>query len=132
MEKIQSLFNEVFAPDAEKKLVKMIFGGKRRKSLEYNKVTVRPVEIGGQLMYQAEYTYDKKVTHSNMDAAAACVLAVRLVGEDFKQVNIFLDGEEIQVLASKAVKPHVQRKNAGAHAPAAPKNPGSLASASAR
>lgn len=122
MEKLQTLFTEVFAENAEKKLIKMIFGGKRRKSLEYNKVTIRPVEIGGKLVYQAEYTYDKKVTHSNMDAAAASALAVRLVGEDFKQVNIFLDGEEIQVLASKAVKPHVQRKNAGVHAPAKPKD----------
>ncbi|MBR3707011.1 MAG: SAM-dependent methyltransferase [Firmicutes bacterium] len=122
MEKLQNLFTEVFAEDAEKKLIKMIFGGKRLKSLEYNKVTIRPVEIGGRLMYQAEYTYDKKVTHSNMDAAAASALAVRLVSEDFKQVNIFLDGEEIQVLASKAVKPHVQRKGAGAHAPSRPKD----------
>lgn len=122
MEKLQNLFAEVLAENTEKKLIKMIFGGKRRKSLEYNKVTIRPVEIGGRLLYQAEYTYDKKVTHSNMDAAAAAALSLRLVSDDFKQVNIFLDGEEIQVLASKAVKPHVQRKKAGAHAPAKPKD----------
>ncbi|MBR5230371.1 MAG: SAM-dependent methyltransferase [Firmicutes bacterium] len=122
MEKLQNLFTEIFAENAEKKLIKMVFGNKRRKSLEYNKVMIRPVEIGGKLLYQAEYTYDKKVTHSNMDAEAAAMLSVGLVSEDFKQVNIFLDGEEIQVLASKAVKPHVQRKGASAHAPAKPKD----------
>lgn len=41
------------------RLTKMIFAGKRRKSLEYRKITLRPVTIKGELMYQAEYHYDK-------------------------------------------------------------------------
>ena len=43
------------------KLIKIIFAGKRRKSIEYKKVTLRPVSIKGEYMYQAEFHYDKKL-----------------------------------------------------------------------
>ena len=48
------------------KLNKIIFSGKRKKSIEYSKVTVRPITLKGEYMYQAEYHFDKKVTHKNI------------------------------------------------------------------
>ena len=90
-------------------LVRMIFSNKRKKSLEYNKVTIRPVKLSGQMMYQVEYTYEKKVTHENLDPDVIFDKAMELVTNEFKQVNIFTATEDIQILASKPTKPEKAR-----------------------
>ena len=88
------------------------FSAKRKKSLEYSKVTFRPVKIGVEIMFQAEYTYEKKVTHNNLDSEGAFAEAKRLLAEDFKQINIFTVSEDIQVLASKPAKPRITTRPA--------------------
>jgi hypothetical protein len=95
---LEQCFADVFA---DGQLVRMIFSNKRKKLLEYNKVIIRPVKIGGSLQYQVEYTFEKKVTHENLPAEAVFDKAMALVTDDFKQVNIFTTAEDIQVLASK-------------------------------
>ena len=103
---LEQCFADVFA---DGQLVRMIFSNKRKKLLEYNKVTIRPVKIGGTLQYQVEYTFEKKVTHENLPAEAVFDKAMALVTDDFKQVNIFTTAEDIQVLASKPTKPEKAR-----------------------
>ena len=113
MEKLQELFNRIFCPEKEDNsgnLIKIIFSAKRRKSLDLNRVTIRPLILGGQLMYQAEYTYPKKVTHANLSAGDAAEMSLSLIANDFKQVNIFLTDEEIQVLAAKPENPRITSK----------------------
>lgn len=113
MEKLQKLFIEIFCSHVDGSSPmphKIVFGGKRRKSLECTRVTMRPLMLGGKLLFQAEYTYPKKVTHTNLEAADAVKLALTLVAEDFKQVNIFTESEEIQVLASKPENPRITKK----------------------
>ena len=113
MEKLQELFNRIFCPEKEDNsgnLIKIIFSAKRRKSLDLNRVTIRPLILGGQLMYQAEYTYPKKVTHANLSAGHAAEISLSLIKSDFKQVNIFLADEEIQVLAAKPENPRITSK----------------------
>ena len=115
MEKLQELFSGIFCPEGEGSSTvpsKIVFGGKRKKALEYSRVTMRPLKLGGKLVYQAEYTYPKKVTHANLEPSEACRLALTLVAEDFKQVNIFTEAEEIQVLASKPDNPRITSKKA--------------------
>ena len=90
----------------------MIFSSKRKKSVEYNKVSIRPVEISGQVLFQAEYTFDKKVTHENLSCQAASALALQLIKEDFKQINAFTLAEDIQILASKPEKARITTKPA--------------------
>lgn len=107
MKQMTALFEEIFR---EEKLIKMIFGGKRKKSQECQKAAIRPVRISGQLVYQVEYTFEKKVTHENLSAEDAAKKSLDLITEDFKQINIFLEGEDIQVLASKPATPKVSRK----------------------
>ena len=107
MKQMTALFEEIFS---EEKLIKMIFGGKRKKSQECQKAAIRPVRIAGQLLYQVEYTFEKKVTHENLGAEDAVKKCQDLIAEDFKQINIFLEGEDIQVLASKPATPKVSRK----------------------
>lgn len=106
-DKLEQFFREVFS-DAS--LAKVIFSGKRKKSLEYTKVMLRHLTIGGKRKYQAEYTYPKKVTHANLEADAAIALALRLVCEDFKQVNVFTATGETQVLAAKPETPRITRR----------------------
>ena len=66
MEGLKEFFERIFRED---KPVKLIFSAKRRKSLSYSKVTVRPIALAGEVAYQAEYIFDNKVTHTNIDAA---------------------------------------------------------------
>ena len=81
MEKLTALFEKIFAGDnsgTADAYLKIIFSGKRRKSLEYSKVTLRPVILGGRLVCQAEYTFPKKVTHANLESEEAVKLALHL------------------------------------------------------
>ncbi|MBQ8564142.1 MAG: SAM-dependent methyltransferase [Firmicutes bacterium] len=107
MKQMTALFEEIFG---EEKLIKMIFGGKRKKSQECQKASIRPVRISSQLMYQVEYMFEKKVTHENLSAEDAVKKSLDLITEDFKQINIFLEGEDIQVLAAKPASPKVSRR----------------------
>ncbi len=96
-------------------LVKMIAGNRRKKSLEYTKVTVKPVVIKNEYQYQAEYSYDKKVTHLNIPADEILSFAASLL-DDFKQFNIFTTSSEVQVLASKTDNPRVTVRKTEARA----------------
>lgn len=109
MKKLEELFTNVFIED---KPVKMVFSNKRRKSLEYSKVTVRPIMIGEEMQYQAEYTFEKKATHKNFGRDEAVDFCVKLIADDFKQANIFTVTSDIQVLASKAENPRITKKSA--------------------
>ncbi len=90
---------------------RMVFASKRRKSIEYKRVTMRPVSIKGELMYQAEFQYDKKVTHKNIPFFEAIDFALDTVKNDFKQINIMTETEDIQILASKPANPKVVRQH---------------------
>ncbi|MDO5414679.1 MAG: SAM-dependent methyltransferase [Bacillota bacterium] len=92
------------------KLIKVIFAGKRRKSIEYKKVTLRPVSIKGEYMYQAEFHYDKKVTHQNIPYYEGIDFACNIIENDFKQINILTEDEDIQILASKPDRPKITRQ----------------------
>ncbi len=92
--------------------VRVIFADRRKKSTEYRKVTLRPVSIKGEYMYQAEYHYDKKVTHRNISYFEGISFAEKLIEEDFKQINILTEDEDIQILASKPDKPRITRSRA--------------------
>lgn len=101
MEGLKEFFERIFRED---KPVKLIFSAKRRKSLSYSKVTVRPIALAGEVAYQAEYIFDNKVTHTNIDAATAPDFCVNLMEKDFKQANVFTADHDIQVLAAKTRK----------------------------
>ena len=104
MESLHNYFEKIFAED---KPVKLIFSGKRRKSADVSKVTLRPVMLSGSLCYQAEYSFARKVTHTNIEAAHAAEFCCDLIKSDFKQANIFTPSQEIQILAAKPDKPRI-------------------------
>lgn len=112
MEGLKEFFERIFRED---KPVKLIFSAKRRKNLSYSKVTVRPIALSGEVAYQAEYIFDNKVTHTNIDAAATPDFCVNLMEKDFKQANVFTAEHDIQVLAAKTEKPRITTKTASSN-----------------
>jgi SAM-dependent methyltransferase len=110
MNKLTQLFDEIFDEGQAELLIKLIFGGLRKKSTPYKKVTIRPIRLQGKPLFQVEYHFDKKVTQKNMDWFDAGELAERLICEEFKQINIQTVNEDIQVLASKPENPRIIRK----------------------
>ncbi len=107
MDKLNKTFNAVFDDD---RLIKMIFSRKRSKDLTYEKVTLRPVQAGGRLLYQASYFFEKKVTHTNVEPDQAAIFCCRMIEDEFKQANIFTEKADIQIMAAKAGNPKILRK----------------------
>ena len=93
-------------------LVRIVFADKRKKSTEYRKVTLRPVTIKGEYMYQAEFHFDKKVIHKNIPYFEGVDFATRLILDEFKQINILTEAEDIQILAAKPENPRITAKPA--------------------
>lgn len=89
------------------KLVKIVFAGKRKKSLEYRKVVMRPVTIKGEYMYQAEFFFENKVTHRNIPYFDGIDFASDLITRCFKQTNILTETDDIQILAAKPDNPRI-------------------------
>lgn len=91
-------------------LVKIIFSSPREKSLPYRKVMLRPILLQGQRAFQAEFHYEKKVIHKNLKEPEVLDACMDLILRDFKQINIFTEEEDVQILASKPDKPRISRK----------------------
>ncbi len=104
MNRLEDTVSRIFSSG---RLIKMIISGKRRKSCECRKVTVRPVQIKWEISYQAEFTFEKKVTHENLDARRAEALALKLLTEEFKQADVFTADEDMHILCSKPERPHI-------------------------
>ncbi len=109
MEQLTILFDEILKDEA---FLKAVFSGKRKKSMEYSKILLRPIIIGGSRKFQAEFSFDKKVTHRNMDYDEALSFSLSTLSEDFKQANIFMSDREIQVLAAKPDNPRISETGA--------------------
>lgn len=110
MDKLIELFKEIYIEENAKKLIKLVFGNVRKKSNPYKKVTIHPVKLQCNLMFQIEYNFEKKVTHENLSTIEVIELSEKLINEEFKQINIKTTIEDIQVLASKPEKPKIIRK----------------------
>ncbi len=119
MDKIIQIFCSALEPENTdttgfNPLVKLVFANRRRKSTEYRKVTLRPVSVRNEYMYQAEYHFEKKVTHRNIPCFEVVDFALQLIRDDFKQVNILTETEDIQILASRPDRPKIT-KNPSQH-----------------
>ncbi len=112
MDEINQTLCSAMGLSADNKLVRIVFADKRKKSIEYKKVTMRPITIKSELMYQVEFHFEKKVTHRNVPFYEGIDFALQLIKDDFKQINILTVDEDIQILAAKPNKPRITRKPA--------------------
>lgn len=107
MDKLNELFENVFNKE---KPVKLVFSSKRYKSIEYSKVAIRPILISSVICYQAEYSFENKVTHQTIQPDEAADFCLALLENEFKEANIFTEDSHIQVMASKPNSPRIIRK----------------------
>ncbi len=107
MNELEKTLRSIFDQD---EIIRVVLASKRKKSIPEKKAMFRKVKIKDELLYQVEYTFDKKVTHENLTKDAACETAISLMNEKFKQADIFTKSEDIQILASKPEKARITRK----------------------
>lgn len=87
-------------------IFKIIVSNPRKKSNEIKKITIRPVEIQGKELYQMENHFTNKVTHVNFPYEKIGNILLESMN-NFKQMNIFSQEADIQILANKITKPRV-------------------------
>ncbi|MEL7657428.1 MAG: SAM-dependent methyltransferase [Bacillota bacterium] len=109
MDKFNELINEILENQS---LIKMIFSGLRKKATPYQRIVVRPLLLQGQLCYQIEYHYEKKVTHENVNKEQCFKLCETFLADQFKQANLFCVDGDYQILAAKPDKPKIIKKPA--------------------
>jgi len=108
MEQIKEILKNILD---EKKLVKMVFGSPRKKTIPYYKIIIHPILIKEQFYYQVEYHYTDKVIHENLNPEDLILLCCDFMLRDFKQLNIYTINEDIQILASNPNDPKVLKSN---------------------
>lgn len=109
MEKFNELINEILEKQS---LIKMIFSGLRKKTTPHQRIEIRPLLLQGQLCYQIEYQYPKKVTHENVSKEQCLKLCENFLAEQYKQANLFCVEGDYQILAAKPDKPKIIKKPA--------------------
>lgn len=109
MEQIKDIFMKT---EEQQTLIRMILASPRRKSLPYQKVIIRPLQLKGVPGYQVEYHYPQKVIHENISREDFTDTAIRFILLDFKQINLYTKEEDIQILAAKPTDPRILRNPA--------------------
>ena len=97
-QRVTQLFS---AAVSEEQLIFAVFSALRKKSTPYRRVTVKPVLLQNRLLYQAEYHFEKKVTHENLTAEECLRLCTELLTSVFKQANLCTAEHDYQILANK-------------------------------
>ncbi len=99
-------------------MVKLSFGDLRKKSNPFKKAALRPLLLQGELCYQIEYHFPNKVTHENLKKDQCLELCRELLTEVFKQMNLFTEEADYQILASNPDRPKIIKKAATKTMPA--------------
>ena len=76
------------------------------------KVTVRPVLLRKQRLYQFEYRYAQKVRHENLKPGETKGRILEMIGKTFRQGYFYTEGGDFQAAASKAGNVSVRAKEA--------------------
>lgn len=99
MKNIEELLMEVMS---NQKLISGVISDiKRKEDIEYNKVTIKPVNIKDEIQIQFTYKFDKKVTHSNLSYEEAIKEILYLIDEYFKQTILFTTDGDYQIFTNK-------------------------------
>jgi SAM-dependent methyltransferase len=102
---LQQLLEELI----NEKLLQAVMSGKRNGS-EAGKVRIRPVELKGQILYQASRTDGAKVLHKNYERDALVCYMEQAMEENYTQLQIRNAAGDGNVLVSKKGKMTVKKK----------------------
>ncbi|MCT4621033.1 MAG: SAM-dependent methyltransferase [Marinisporobacter sp.] len=107
MEKIYEMIEKVLK---EESLIDCVLSNIRKKDPEgYDKVTIRPIILKENKVYQFTYNYQKKVTHENIKKEEM-LEKVMILFEQFKQGQFFTKDADYQILISKKFKVKILKK----------------------
>lgn len=73
----------------------------RTKKTPYQKVSVRPLQLKGNLVYQVTYHYAQREMHENLSGQEVQQVILDLLRNVFRQGHFFTPTEDWQVLVSK-------------------------------
>ncbi|MCK9525619.1 MAG: SAM-dependent methyltransferase [Limnochordia bacterium] len=73
----------------------------RKKETPYEKVSLRPLTLRGELVYQVTYHHREKELHENLTPSEAEELVLNLMGQVFRQGHFSTSEADWQVLVSK-------------------------------
>ena len=108
MEELRDLFLKYITPD----LLQAILSNPRTKEAA-GKIHIRPIELKGQIRYQASEYRDNKVYHHNLTREEAVEQALRWM-EDYRQLELSSAVGQIHVLISKKGKITIKEKGPAA------------------
>jgi len=77
-----------------------VISNKKKVSMPYNKIKIKPVAIKGIKVFQFEYFGDKKVFHKNFSESESIYEIINLL-ESYKQCEFFCSEKDFQILSSK-------------------------------
>ncbi|MGL5123559.1 MAG: class I SAM-dependent methyltransferase [Fusobacteriaceae bacterium] len=83
----------------ENLLIKIVYSSSLKKN-EYNKITVKPIKVKDELIYQIEYFKDNKAYHKNFNSFE-CLIFLYEVTDCFKNINIFTSEKEYSLIKNK-------------------------------
>lgn len=107
MEKIHEMIEKVLKEEA---LIDCVLSNIRKKDPEiYQKVTIRPLILKEDKVYQFTYSYQKKVMHENLKKEEM-LEKVMVLFEQFKQGQFFTKDADYQILISKKFKVKILKK----------------------
>lgn len=96
---IQELINNSLQ---ENKFIYGVFTTPRNKSeIPYKKITVRPISIKNENVIQFEKFTDKQAFHENYTYAEAADEIVNLIVHQYRNINIFTEDADYQLMVSK-------------------------------
>ncbi|WZL72916.1 SAM-dependent methyltransferase [Clostridiaceae bacterium 35-E11] len=108
MENIKTLIKEILA---EQSLIYFILSKVRRKDPEgFDKVTIRPILLKNEFVYQFTYHYQKKVMHENLEQNEAFCKMMELFETQFRQGQVYTPTGDYQILISKKFKVTLLKK----------------------
>lgn len=81
--------------------IQAVLSNRRKKKDLCTKVSIRPVQIGDSLRYQAERHHRDKVFHDNLEADALPGFFETLLREQFRQATVFAADADYTILANK-------------------------------
>ncbi|MGM0396885.1 MAG: class I SAM-dependent methyltransferase [Bacillota bacterium] len=97
----------------EEKLSKAILSNRRSKELSQpSKITISPVTIKGELVYQFESIIENKAIHENLEKEEAVDRLLELIQNDFRQGVLKSSIGEYQILTSKKGKQKIIKNDA--------------------
>jgi len=106
--KLDSLF--------EKKLIRVTISNRRSPVTEVQKITIRPVLVKGETLYQLERFKNNQAFHENITSDVLKETVLRLLTEEYRQLDALCEGSDISIKLSKKNKVLFSEKKNTAYA----------------